>query len=410
MLNLSEISKIGVGTYRMSNKNQEHADALCYALNSGVNLIDTSSNYLFGESEKLIGEITSNFNRDDMFLITKAGYLQGPDLDKFSKFAKSKSSVQINESFCYSIDRKFIEFQVYESLKRLRFNYIDGFLLHNPEYLLNRYDDKNELDKLLLDTLFYLENLVESGVIRYYGISSNTITKPTEPRGIDVSNIMNNLNNLPNFKLLQFPFNMNENHANEKTFKGKSLLEICQDNEIQSFGNRPLNTSQNGKVARIADYSKETFLLNEQKEEKLFEDLKSVIRTKLNDLGEDAALDQFSPIKFFIENKKRIANPKAVDQAINKLLLPFLSQLGIKNEEIKLILKELRNFWILYSKKYITEQSRRMRLEWQRHKFVSKDDSRDISAIVCNHYLNQGLDHCLVGMRTKNYVKKILDL
>ncbi len=49
------VSQIGFGGYRVYEKSKEHAEALEYALLNGFNLIDTSSNYTGGESERLIG-------------------------------------------------------------------------------------------------------------------------------------------------------------------------------------------------------------------------------------------------------------------------------------------------------------------------------------------------------------------
>lgn len=52
----------------------------------GVNLIDTSSNYDFGSSEKLIGKVLHDLikekklSRESVFVISKVGYLQGPNL------------------------------------------------------------------------------------------------------------------------------------------------------------------------------------------------------------------------------------------------------------------------------------------------------------------------------------------
>ena len=54
MIALDNISRIGLGTYRMSLMNNKDIHTLHYAVKSGVNLIDTASNYENGNSELLM--------------------------------------------------------------------------------------------------------------------------------------------------------------------------------------------------------------------------------------------------------------------------------------------------------------------------------------------------------------------
>ncbi|MCA9924599.1 MAG: aldo/keto reductase, partial [Anaerolineales bacterium] len=49
-------SEVGFGSYRIDSTPAAHRDSLIYALQNGINLIDTSANYTDGRSETLIGE------------------------------------------------------------------------------------------------------------------------------------------------------------------------------------------------------------------------------------------------------------------------------------------------------------------------------------------------------------------
>ena len=79
-------STCGFGGYRVDDSVEEHHIALEYALNNGINLIDTSSNYAIGGSEKLVGNVLQKLISeerivlDEIILVTKAGYLQGDNL------------------------------------------------------------------------------------------------------------------------------------------------------------------------------------------------------------------------------------------------------------------------------------------------------------------------------------------
>src|SRR5438552_14599217 len=81
-------SVIGFGTYRIDVRVPEHRAALASALRRGVNLIDTSTNYADGNSERLVGEVVGGLiaedylTREELIIVTKAGYMQGENFTR----------------------------------------------------------------------------------------------------------------------------------------------------------------------------------------------------------------------------------------------------------------------------------------------------------------------------------------
>src|SRR5436190_18602909 len=77
------VSIVGFGGYRTGRADPDHRAALRAALAAGVNLIDTSSNYMLGDSERLIGEVLAEGSvaRDEVVVVSKVGYVQGPNLE-----------------------------------------------------------------------------------------------------------------------------------------------------------------------------------------------------------------------------------------------------------------------------------------------------------------------------------------
>ena len=73
-------SSLGFGSYRIDDRTPEHASALDKALLSGVNLIDTSTNYTDGSSESCIGNVLARHQREEFIVVSKAGYVQGQAL------------------------------------------------------------------------------------------------------------------------------------------------------------------------------------------------------------------------------------------------------------------------------------------------------------------------------------------
>ena len=60
MINIEDIFNVGIGTYRMTYKSLENIKSMNYGINKGINLIDTASNYLNGDSEKIISKIVQS--------------------------------------------------------------------------------------------------------------------------------------------------------------------------------------------------------------------------------------------------------------------------------------------------------------------------------------------------------------
>src|SRR5438093_70884 len=79
-------SRLGFGGYRIDADESEHRDALAKALREGCNLIDTSTNYTDGESERLIGAVLTELvrkgelKREEVIVVSKIGYVQGQNL------------------------------------------------------------------------------------------------------------------------------------------------------------------------------------------------------------------------------------------------------------------------------------------------------------------------------------------
>ena len=115
------------------------------ALETGINLIDTSDSYDTGNSEQIIGDVLRG-RRDEVLIATKFGSdmggSNGPDWG-------ARAS------------RRYVVKAVDASLRRLQTDWIDLYQLHRPDGL-------TPLD----ETLEALDDLVHQGKIRYAGSSN----------------------------------------------------------------------------------------------------------------------------------------------------------------------------------------------------------------------------------------------
>ncbi|NAZ28172.1 MAG: aldo/keto reductase [Caldivirga sp.] len=108
----------------------------------GINCIDTANVYSRGRSEEIVGELVKGM-REDVVIATKVyGQMGSGPNDR-------------------GLSRKHIMWQVRESLRRLKTDYIDLYQIH-------RWDYETPIE----ETLSALTDLVHQGLVRYIGASS----------------------------------------------------------------------------------------------------------------------------------------------------------------------------------------------------------------------------------------------
>jgi aryl-alcohol dehydrogenase-like predicted oxidoreductase len=71
------MSNFAFGTYRISDYNPQHIEALKEAIDAGITMIDTSSNYMDGGAERAIALAFREFDEDvksKVEIVSKFGY------------------------------------------------------------------------------------------------------------------------------------------------------------------------------------------------------------------------------------------------------------------------------------------------------------------------------------------------
>jgi len=112
----------------------------------GVTFFDTSDVYGFGRSESLLGIVLAR-RRDEFVISTKVGLVKNSDGDLVKDFS-----------------RKHILAAIIGSLRRLRTDYLDLYLGHNPDMDVLRHGEFQET----------MDRLQEEGKIRFWGLSVMT--------------------------------------------------------------------------------------------------------------------------------------------------------------------------------------------------------------------------------------------
>jgi aryl-alcohol dehydrogenase-like predicted oxidoreductase len=174
-----KVSAICLGTMTWGQQNTEaegHAQ-LDYALDRGVNFIDTAEVYSIpprsetqGSTERIIGSwIARRRNRDRVVIATKVA-------------GRSEMNWLRPDGAPTRLDAKNIVHAVDGSLKRLQTDYIDLYQLHWPDRSLPLFGDGGTIyrrptrreETPIEETLAALDSLVRAGKIRHIGLSNET--------------------------------------------------------------------------------------------------------------------------------------------------------------------------------------------------------------------------------------------
>lgn len=136
--------QLALGGMSLSLDHQQNARMVHQALALGIQTLDTADLYQRGFNEASIGKAISG-KRQEVFLISKGGNQADPRGD----------------GWVWNPTPSYLSQALDASLKRLGTDYLDGYLLHGGT-MEDPIDDLVEL----------LDRAVQSGKIRFYGISS----------------------------------------------------------------------------------------------------------------------------------------------------------------------------------------------------------------------------------------------
>ena len=214
-----KVSLICLGTMTWGEQNSKHDafEQLDYAVEHGINFIDTAEMYAvpprketYGLTERYLGEwLSKQAQREQIIIATKV-------MGRSGRFPYARPHLHGGET---RLDRQSIIEACDASLKRLQTDYIDVYQLHWPDRQVNIFGqlgyqfnpDDDPVD--LLESLQAMNELVNAGKVRYIGLSNESPWGTMEclrlaekhhlPRVVSIQNPYNLLNRAYEFGMAE---------------------------------------------------------------------------------------------------------------------------------------------------------------------------------------------------------------
>ena len=187
------VSALGIGTYLgdcTDEEDERYRTTVREAICSGVNVIDTASNYRCQRSERAVGHAVveaiaaGEVRRDELVVCTKGGYVA---LDGAPPVSREAYDKWMHETFFspgilgpddlvrggHSLTPAFLTHQLEQSLTNLGLKTIDVYYLHNPEEQLLAFEREVFRDRMR-QAFELLEERAASGAIAGYGCATWT--------------------------------------------------------------------------------------------------------------------------------------------------------------------------------------------------------------------------------------------
>jgi aryl-alcohol dehydrogenase-like predicted oxidoreductase len=216
------------------------------ALQSGINIIDTSLNYRHQRSERAIGRAlaaVSGVTRAEIVICTKAGYMV-PDA------VPSGLAADDIVGGMHCLAPVFLRDQLERSRLNLGIDTVDVFYLHNPETQLQYVSEDLFYDRIRA-AFETAEAMVSANLISYYGVATWPGFRSTPgqnglmslPRMSDIARDI--AGDGHRFRFIQLPFNlaMTEGFtvANQTIgTKHASVLEVAKELDITAVASATL--------------------------------------------------------------------------------------------------------------------------------------------------------------------------
>lgn len=187
----NKLSVMGVGTWQLSSDKEENIKAIRYAIDNGINFIDTAEMY---NTEDVVGSAIQGYKREKLFIASKVW----PTHFKYDDVIKACEA----------------------SLKKIGTDYLDLYQLHWPNKSVP-----------IKETMQAMEKLAEEGKIKSIGISNFSLDEMKEAQSV--------------MSKYEIASNQVEYSIVTRDIEKSGVFDYCKENSIAVIAYSPLS---HGKI------------------------------------------------------------------------------------------------------------------------------------------------------------------
>jgi aryl-alcohol dehydrogenase-like predicted oxidoreductase len=224
------LSSIGIGTY-LGEADEEadraYTESIRYAVEHGINVVDTAINYRNQRSERNVGaallELVGQrrIARDEVLVCSKAGYMPfdgevpgdpgGYLRQQYVETGLAPMEEIVGGMHCMA--PQYLADQMERSRRNLGLETVDVFYVHNPETQLGHVPP-NVFYGRLRRAFEYLETAVREGKIRWYGAATwnGFRANPADRAYLSLEQMVTTAKEVAgdghHFRFVQLPFNL----------------------------------------------------------------------------------------------------------------------------------------------------------------------------------------------------------
>jgi aryl-alcohol dehydrogenase-like predicted oxidoreductase len=228
-----DVSALGIGTYLgdcTDDDDARYRESIHAAITSGINVIDTASNYRCQRSERAVGVAieeaiaAGDVRRDEIVISTKGGYValdgQPPEsreaYDRWLEENLLTPGILASEEIVrggHSLAPRFLAHQLAQSRSNLRLGTIDLYYLHNPEEQLLAVPRQTFMERMRA-AFTLLEERASAGEIAGYGCATwnGLRVTPDQRQHLSLSDLVALARELAgathHFRAVQLPINL----------------------------------------------------------------------------------------------------------------------------------------------------------------------------------------------------------